>query len=797
MFNKNSLLTRYKVPFTGLLIGLSLFVGAQRAQASLFDGSVWDVLNEFFSGSTAASSGQTLGIGIKNVIKEVGKQILQNLAKQMINKMTESTVNWINSGFEGNPQFVANPKSFFKDVGNTQLKFAVDTIGYNATQFPFGREVAKGIVLAQRVQQGGIQSQLQFTLDKVVGAGANWKNFETDFSVGGWSAYEAMSQNPANNPLGFMLAANQQVDKAVADAQGALDKELAKGQGFLDQKVCIKKREGPSKAFIGPPDPNKPTPKPSLSQNLSGIDDADCLEYKTVSPGSVVQTQINKALSSKFTQSELGQAMGNSISNIVNALTNQLVSKGLGALSTAISGGAQDSGEDTWSYDGLTLSGPTNGSLVDGTSNWASGPDRTYDLQELLIDGPILKSEVVLRKNPQTGLDEQQIVVKERGPTVLAKSKEQADTYRKAVDQIQSIGIQLFALDQCIPGPDYHWQDRFKDTVGRAKRKLDKKAASSNEKKADAASKGLDRVDQGVDVIQRNISLKILDKNIPGYVEMTDEVARTSRFALKAKEYYDDLLTATTTTARLQSIKDRYMAIGYNPNNPDPTKLARVNALIKEYAILEQDIPNDITLGTAQDTLANILTEKTKVAAFMNPNNPNSCPAQKADPKNQVLFTQDGITYSAYGRGLAYTSTRILPLELRGITIVSTVSATDMISQLKQNYGATPVTEGSLGGLDPEELMYVYSIVIGNSQSNTIPGKTGNDLVAAAIDLVNNMDGTSSQVAFTLNAEETFYCQQEVDKVDLQNVYKSMDINIHCDKFYHSLPTDYTIDKHY
>ena len=40
------------------------------------------------------------------------------MAKLALAYMTRSIVNWINSGFQGDPTFVSNPEKFFKDIAN-------------------------------------------------------------------------------------------------------------------------------------------------------------------------------------------------------------------------------------------------------------------------------------------------------------------------------------------------------------------------------------------------------------------------------------------------------------------------------------------------------------------------------------------------------------------------------------------------------------------------------------------------------------------------------------------------------
>ena len=49
--------------------------------------------------------------------------IAYTAAKIVLAKITQSTLNWINSGFQGSPTFVQNPGSFFASIANESLSY--------------------------------------------------------------------------------------------------------------------------------------------------------------------------------------------------------------------------------------------------------------------------------------------------------------------------------------------------------------------------------------------------------------------------------------------------------------------------------------------------------------------------------------------------------------------------------------------------------------------------------------------------------------------------------------------------
>ncbi len=94
---------------TGLLV-FSVFVGSflpmftQRAQALFGGGIVFDPIH---NASTIFRTGL-----------ELANMVARALAQAILQRMIESTVDWANSGFEGNPAYVTDPDRFFTDIAD-------------------------------------------------------------------------------------------------------------------------------------------------------------------------------------------------------------------------------------------------------------------------------------------------------------------------------------------------------------------------------------------------------------------------------------------------------------------------------------------------------------------------------------------------------------------------------------------------------------------------------------------------------------------------------------------------------
>src|SRR3989344_910521 len=74
------------------------------------------------SAANAATGVTGLALKIKDVAKEIGKQVLMHIASRLLQDMTKSTINWINTGSFGTPLFLQNPESYFKDIAKLEIK---------------------------------------------------------------------------------------------------------------------------------------------------------------------------------------------------------------------------------------------------------------------------------------------------------------------------------------------------------------------------------------------------------------------------------------------------------------------------------------------------------------------------------------------------------------------------------------------------------------------------------------------------------------------------------------------------
>jgi len=272
---------------------------------------VSDPVTEVNTGITAASTITSAAANTTAIIKDTGlDSIAWMVANLIIQRIAASTVNWINSGFQGSPAFVTDPAAYFQDIGD---KIAGQFIFINPSlKFLCGPISAKiRLALAKNYIN---DLQWQCTLTQV---GRNMTDFMNNFSNGGWDSFFEMTQKQQNNPIGAYLQAQNELNAQISTRQGTAQKELNWGQGFMSWKKCEEYGTMPP-GQMGPP---------------------PCTKEVTNTPGSVIQTQLNKVLGSGGDK----LAVADEINEIVAALLNQLVSRVVGGIGNGLRGSSNPS----------------------------------------------------------------------------------------------------------------------------------------------------------------------------------------------------------------------------------------------------------------------------------------------------------------------------------------------------------------------------------------------------------------------------------------------------------------------
>ena len=272
---------------------------------------------------TAAS---TYGLMLKEY---VGDPIGWFVAKVLLQKMTQSTVSWINNGFNGAPAFVSDPNTYFSTLSDQVAgQFLLQNPDLNFLCSPFGTQL-RITLNNQRQQPYGVNGgNFRCALSSVVG---NIDAFTSNFANGSWAAWGVMTQDDLSNPYGAYLSLTDELQRQEDNQVGAKSQQLSWGKGFLTYQTCT--------------DTGVKTQSGNAVKNCH-----------TDTPGSVIEAQLEKSLGS-------GAASLNAadeIDEIVGALMTQLVSKSLSSISGGLRGlgnaqGLDDGGADIQSHQNIQV----------------------------------------------------------------------------------------------------------------------------------------------------------------------------------------------------------------------------------------------------------------------------------------------------------------------------------------------------------------------------------------------------------------------------------------------------------
>lgn len=225
------------------------------------------------------------------------------VAKHVIERMVDSTVDWINNGFDGNPAYVTDPQQYFADIADG---VAGEFIGGEDSKLKFLCSPFKAQVKIALHKSYTQTAPYQCRLTGVI---ANIDNFYNDFSQGGWEGWFAMTQDNANNPYGSYIEAKIDLDSQIASALKIKENQLAWSGGFLSREKC-----------------DAMTVPASISK--SGVE--ECVDAtgkpvakKIITPGRTIASGLEEVLGTNVRQLELADEFD----ELIGALMGQLLQK--------------------------------------------------------------------------------------------------------------------------------------------------------------------------------------------------------------------------------------------------------------------------------------------------------------------------------------------------------------------------------------------------------------------------------------------------------------------------------------
>ncbi len=394
------------------------------------------------------------------------------LVLKIIDKITFMTVEWINSGFEGNPFYPENRANFFEQIAKDEVMGLTSWFSLSPEDYPFGKILSETILLTV---QNRLQDNLRFSLNRVIqhqNQYAAFEDFEKEFSIGGWTGYTTFAK-PNNNVFGNYVAVNNDLLRRVAGTDTTItknfQKELSEAGGLLNQRVCRETALGTGEDdYISAKDPlylaNSPVIPaglelpdavyeglpPAVQSYLGPYESGQiamgmaleyntlskrskCIKWETITPGRFIAEQTSQALGSPLRNLELTDEFNENLGLIFDALAAQLFKKGLRALQR--SDGQYSSDPASPNYNalwaqandsdfGLNSNQPTTQDLIQGNTSGGNGGSGGGDTPPVSL--LVIQQQYLTRAN-------------------------------EMIQILTTLIRDIRALDYCVPGPNPNW----------------------------------------------------------------------------------------------------------------------------------------------------------------------------------------------------------------------------------------------------------------------------------------------------------------------------------------------------
>ncbi|MFA6520121.1 MAG: hypothetical protein WCT44_00765 [Candidatus Paceibacterota bacterium] len=586
-----------------------LFSAPKKAEAipvAEIPGAIIHFIAKQFTVTTAVQTTTNTALHFKDIAREIVKQLLMAVAKRALQEMTKSTVNWINSGFHGAPLFLENPDSFFKDIAKSEIKTAVDKLGYDVIKFPFGKDFALNIINGYKSK---LENNASYSLSEVMRDDpVLLYNYQNNFNVGGWSGFFVNTMYPQNNYLGFTISATERLAMDIQNAKQKVQTTLEQGQGFLSPKICdtnpnynngvnewnqpswgsqaskfeqtyMKNHPYPETGGVPSPADEEAVKKWNADYEYALSEEKNLWEYdnacpgglKSTTPGAVVANQIMTSLNIPMNSTLQAMGLGNSLSAIFDALLNKFIGDGLSALASKTNPKPQ---EDDWSYDGIKLgSAPATGT----NTTWDTGPDQVIELtsfKKTVSDGlENTAKEIMLMTNDAPN---------ESGPGIMQLFGE--------------IWPKAQQLDVCQPGPDFGWSDRIETE----KTKNDSKLISEDEDPT-AGNLALNELSLAVSFFKDWLNTQ-MSNALPSSASYMDAINDLKNLYQEASELASKIAVKKQALITLQVIK-RGLDNITTPPTPDSEEDRAMVLLWKQYNTITDSVTNDNSLQDTQNQL--------------------------------------------------------------------------------------------------------------------------------------------------------------------------------------------------
>ncbi len=181
------------------------------------------------TGSFMSGTNTQIGVGWDGI----GYCIVNTIIDYIIN----STIQWANTGFKGNPAFIRNPEQFFQNIANREASIFIKELAYETTGInvcsPFRIQIATGLKAAYNGSLNNMKNYGSCTLTQMqqnmMQSGQYTITTPTD-----WIALT----RPENNIYYSYIKAGDELHNRINVKRNTATLDLTINKGFLSYKKC-------------------------------------------------------------------------------------------------------------------------------------------------------------------------------------------------------------------------------------------------------------------------------------------------------------------------------------------------------------------------------------------------------------------------------------------------------------------------------------------------------------------------------------------------------------------------------
>jgi hypothetical protein len=284
------------------------------------------------------------------------------------------------------------------------------------------------------------------TLSTLLGSQAAKEAFKTDVTVGGYAGWIALA-DPHNTDAGLSSLVEGALAQKTAEEEQAVTESQQIENKFLDKTRCLR-----------------------YEKDADGNDTSICAQEIATTPGAQIGSLVTENLFKEQDQLKTAKELSDIFAYAIGKLANKLLEKGLDALGPKTSipvGGEADSNTFSSSYrSGFDLLGISKNNLsldeeggvvvIGSEDGEIFAPEQGNDASAPYIGGPEDEDNYDWNDGPEVIIDLGEVL----GPAIERTSQELEFLFDTRVLR-RELENTVYDLDQCIPGPDYGWEERF------------------------------------------------------------------------------------------------------------------------------------------------------------------------------------------------------------------------------------------------------------------------------------------------------------------------------------------------